>query len=1039
MRFRCLAPSLAVCLIGSLSQVVVLAQESAALSGEVIDPSQAAVVGANVTLTDLQRGVRRVRATNETGSYLFEPLEPGVYSLLVQSKGFTDLQIDRIELKARDRRTLKLELALPVTGTSVTVEAIAEGISGDASAGAVVEGTFLENLPVNSRSVSSILPMTPGIVTAAGPGGEVNSNGQRSNTNYYMMDGVSMSTGMPVGAGPGAGFGGGAAAVPVTGGAGGAGGLGSISLDSLQEVRVQTSAFAPEFGRTPGAQISMTTRGGTNGVHGSAYEYFRNHHFNANDWFANQGGLARGRMLQNQFGGTLGGPVIHNRTFFFASADILRMQTPLTSVASVPDLDSRAAAPAALRAYLRAFPIPNGPELDAGAARYSVVTTNPQNRQSYSGRLDHAINARDSMFVRYGYSPADFKQRGAEFVSPNVYSAVNSHSHSVTGAWTRVVNASAANDLRVNYSSNTLTMSGGMDDLGGAIPLKDTQVFPKGVDSTNGSFSLSVLGLASYSLGARGSNDQKQINVIEGFSATAGSHTYKMGVDYRTSRVTNHNVPYSSMATFSGLAAGDGSLLSGTATMSSVSSAMTEVYPATTNYSAYIQDTWRMSAASTLTFGVRWDVNPAPSVWDGPRPYALSSFSSSRVTQGEPLYDTRWADLAPRVGLVKQISAEKGKELVLRGGFGIFHDPGYGTSLAAFGGAPYSNIKTLTLPDFPLSATDRQPPGLPATKPFGTLGAAERSLQSPSVWQWNVALERSYGLAQTLSIGYLGTSGKSLLRSETQAAFSGDYDVLRLATNGADSSYHALQVQFRRRYSHNLQAQVAYTWSHSIDTASNDFGGGAFATLLTSERGNSDYDIRHVLNASGSWLLPSTKVPVLSALLRDWWSDFMFATRTGTSFDVVGVSASAGGSTTGRGLFAQVRPDYNGLPVWVDDSGVPAGRRLNQAAFTSPTSYAQGNLGRNSIGGFGQTQLDFAVRRQVNLTERQALHLSVQAFNIFNHPSFANPSRNEGASMTSANFGVSTRAQNQGFGGGSGSLSQVGGPRSLQFVVRYQF
>lgn len=1037
MRFRCPTPTFVVCLAISLNAAV-LAQESAALSGQVVDPTKALIVGAELTLTDLGRGVARSTKTDETGRYIFDPLPSGDYSLVVRSKGFADLHIERIVLKVRDREMLKLEMALGVATSSVTVRADAQGVQADASAGAVVEEDYLRHLPVNGRSITGLLQMAPGITTGTGPAGEINSNGLRSNTNYYSLDGLSLGGGMPVGGGAGVGGG-----TPRMGGGGTSGGMGgpldSVSLDSVQEVRIQTSAFAPEFGRTPGAQISMTSRGGTNGFHGSLYEYFRNDHFNANDWFANEAGLDRGRMLQNQFGGTLGGPIVKNRTFFFASGDVAWLRTPTTSVASVPDLQSRAAAPAELRVYMRAFPKPNGPELDEGAARFASVTTNPQNRETYALRVDHAVNDRNTLFARYSYTPYDGTSRGSDFVSPNVVSSSHITSQMVTGGWTKVISPAATNDLRVNVSKTSLTSSGYMDTLGGAVPLTDGQVFPSGVDSANGSFSMSVLGLTSYMMGQRGGSEQRQINIVDGFSATAGAHTYKMGVDYRTVAATNHDVPYTSMATFSGMAAGDGSLLSGEATMASISSNLTEVYPYSVNWSAYIQDTYRPTASFTITFGMRWDVNPAPRVWQGERPFAISSFDSTRVTQGEPLYNTRWSDLAPRVGVVKQAGTRKGYETVYRGGFGIFHDPGYGTSLSAFSGAPYASINTLTLPDFPLSTGDKEPPGLPATKPFGRLGAAERSLKSPLVWQWNFTIERGFGVNQTLSVGYAGTHGSRLLRTEMQPSYSGDYDILSLATNGADSSYHALQVQFRRRATRNLQMQLSYTWSHSIDTASTDFGMGGFATLFTSEKGNSDYDVRQNLNASGSWKLPAPEGNWLSPVLGNWWSDFMFTWRTGTPFDVVGVSESASSSSaSGRGIFAQVRPDYNGLPVWVDDPTVPGGRRLNRDAFDSPSGYAQGNLGRNAISGFGITQLNLSLRRQINVRERQALHLSVEAFNLLNHPSFANPSRNEGASMTSANFGVSTRAQGQGFGG-TGSLYQTGGPRSLQFVVRYQF
>ncbi len=922
------------------------------------------------------------------------------------------------------------------------MEGETESFSADSSVGVTVEHSALENLPINGRSVQALLTMAPGVTPGVGPGGEIHSNGLRSNTNYYMLDGVRLSGG---GGGPmgGGGMGGGPGGPPGMGGGGGGGGGGSplstLSLDSLQEVRIQTSVFAPEFGRTPGAQISMTSRGGTNALHGSLFEYFRNHHLNANDWFANEAGIARGRMLQNQFGGTLGGAVVKSRTFFFVSGEAAELRIPSTVVASVPDLASRAAAPAALRRYLRAFPTPNGPELDGGAARFSAVVTNPQSRQSYATRVDHTLGPKDTLFVRYGYSPSDGTQRGSEFVSPNVRSSQESASQTVTGAWTRQIRPLVTNELRVNFSTSSGQSWGGMDNFGGAVALTEQQVFPTGVDATTGSFNLSILGLASYSLGARGSSEQQQINIVDGLSLTADTHTYKLGVDFLTNNNTMHNVPYSTMATFNGLASEQGSILSGNALMASVSSSRAEVYPSTTNYSFYVQDTWRSDSRLTITYGMRWDINPAPTVWKGLRPFAIAAANSSRVTQADPLYDTRWTDLSPRIGFARQIGDVEGREYVLRGGFGIFRDPGYGTSMSAFSGAPYGNIRSLTSPAFPLSASDLTPPGLAMAKPYGQIGAAERSLQSPAIWQWNGTLEKSFGPAQVISAGYAGTKGSRLLRTETQPSYSEDYDILRLATNGAESSYHSLQAQFRRRFARGLQTQAGYTWSHSIDSASNDMGMGGFATIFGSgERGNSDYDVRHGLNASGSWLVPSPRNSWMSGLLNNWFTDFMFIARTGTPFDITGVSSAPSTSSTGgagRGLFAQVRPDYNGLPVWISDPTVPGGRRLNRDAFESPSGYAQGNLGRNSLRGSGTSQLDLSLRRQVSLGERRSLSISLQAFNLLNTPSFANPSRNEGASMTSANFGVATRSLAQ----GAGTVYQTGGPRSVQAALRFQF
>jgi hypothetical protein len=282
------------------------------------------------------------------------------------------------------------------------------------------------------------------------------------------------------------------------------------------------------------------------------------------------------------------------------------------------------------------------------------------------------------------------------------------------------------------------------------------------------------------------------------------------------------------------------------------------------------------------------------------------------------------------------------------------------------------------------------------------------------------------------------------VESDDEDAGSRDYDILRTASNGATSDYHGLQVQFRRRMRRGLQTQLSYTYGHAIDSASSDagMGGRGFAVLLGSERGNSDFDVRHNLSFSGSFEMPAPKSGIGRALLGNWWSEWLLTARTGLPFDVSGASQVAEGEeeedeTPPRGLFARIRPDYTGEPVWLGDPHAPGGRRLNPDAFELPDEYEQGNLGRNVIRGFGLLQLDYSLRRQFALSERWRLNVMAQAFNVFNHPSFMNPSRDEGANMASPSFGLATRMMNQ--GGGFNAQYSAGGPRSLQFVLRLEF
>jgi outer membrane receptor protein involved in Fe transport len=791
----------------------------------------------------------------------------------------------------------------------------------------------------------------------------------------------------------------------------------------------------------------MTSRGGTNVFHGSMFYYFRNDRLNANDWFANSSGYSRPQMRQNRPGGTFGGPVVKNRTYFFGSFEELRLDSPATLIASVPNLRSRRGAAASLRPYLNAFPIPNGANLEGEAAQFRGVVVNPSKSDGAALRIDHVWNAKTTLFARYTLSPSSGVSRASEMVSPNMLSSRSSRSHTVTLGGARAASATTLHDLRLNYSRSDSSSSSVMDDFGGAVPLTASRVFPAGVPADSGSFSLTVLGAGGYSLGSRSRNQQQQLNGVYSVTNTMPDHSLKAGFDYRRIMPTNYRQAYSLSYAFNGLSGTDGALSSGVATNAQVSSSVEKVFPVYTNFSAYAQDSWRGTERTTLTYGLRWDVNPAPGVRSGPKPLVLNG---SSVTQDRPLYETRWHDIAPRLGLAYQMDTTQNREMVFRIGVGLFYDVGYGISAGAFNGAPYSSDRTITLATFPLTGSYAAPPVMPPEKPYGQVTGADSGLKSPIVWQWNTAIERYFGPGQMLSIGYTGTKGRRLLRTESQPSFGDTYEMARVATNGAESDYHGLQVQFRRRFASNVQTQVSYTYSHSIDSSSNDMGfGGGFASLFSAgQRGSSDYDIRHNLNFSGSYRVYSPPRGWAGRLLGEWFVDWVATFRTGTPFDIQGVSSNTSSdkyktTSTPRnfrgGAFAQVRPDYNGKPLWIADPNVPGGRRVNAAAFEVPDGYEQGNLGRNVLRGFGAFQTDLSLRRRFTLAERLRLHLSAQAFNVFNNPNFANPSPNEGANLASANFGIMTRMLNQSFGGGMGSPYSTGGPRSVELALRFQF
>ena len=442
---------------------------------------------------------------------------PGSTSWRSRRQASRSTRIDPLILNVRDRQILRVELKVSAAaGTSVEVSAHAEALSSDAAQGVTLDQQYIQNLPANGRNAESLILMTPGITTAAGGkgGGGFNANGLRSNTNYFTLDGVSMNQSMGGGGGPGGGRGG-----PMGGGSPGGGAPGGstemISIDAMQEMRVQTSSFAPEFGRSPGAQVAISSRGGTNQLHGSVFYYTRSDKFDANDWFANAGGYPRGREHQSRPGGVLGGPLRKNRTFFFVSFEKASLTAPYTVVATVPDMASRQSAPAALRPYLNAYPIPNGANLSNNGAEYRAVVSNPSNNSSASVRLDHAINSRTNLFGRFSVAPSNSDRRGSDAISPNVVTSSSSRSYTATVGASRLLKGGAINDLKLNYSKSNFGSSAYADNYGGAVPLSSSLVFPTGVSTANGTYNFSIMGFAGYSLGSDNAGNQKQINVVD--------------------------------------------------------------------------------------------------------------------------------------------------------------------------------------------------------------------------------------------------------------------------------------------------------------------------------------------------------------------------------------------------------------------------------------------------------------------------------------------------------------------------------------------
>jgi hypothetical protein len=1019
-----------------LSASPLLAQ-NAELSGSITDPSGFAVPGARVVVQSADTAAARTVSSNHQGEYSVPALSPGPYNITLEANGFKTVHQNGVVVEVNQRARLDFALTIGSNTETITVQGSAPLLNtSDASVSTVIGNRFVENLPLNGRSFSSLIDLTPGVVltpTNEFEGGQFSVNGQRPDANYFLVDGVSANLGT---AGGGNVFGqGGAGQLPATSAFGGTSNL--VSLDALEEFRIQTSTFAPEYGRTPGAQISVVTKSGTNTFHGTAFEYFRNDKLDANDWFANANGLPRPELRQNDFGGVLGGPIVKDKLFFFGSYEGLRVRQPQIADTFVPSLASRQNAPAAVQPLLKAYPLPNGPDLGNGTAAFAASYSNPSTLNSSGVRIDYLPWAKVTIFGRYSDAPSSLDQRAPGGYEPSNVSDVKYRIQTLTVGTSQAITPRFTNELRFNYSRSRGKSFSTLDDFGGAAPPPDSVLYSPTINSQNSSFVFYPGSGLEFLTGKIADNLQQQVNVTDNISHVTGAHQMRFGLDYRRLNPKAGFAPYDALYAFLSLS----NVLANALPAAFVISRTADVQLIFSNWSVFAQDTWKATRTFTITYGLRWEYNAAPSSPNGTLPLTVTGVDNLATMKlappGTPLWHPQKDDFAPRLGIAWQPLPN----LVLRAGAGIFYDLGYSALADAISAFPYEQARTVLNTSFPLSAANAAPPPFTTTPPVPYLAVVDPNHVSPRTYEWNAAVERTFGKANVMTFTYLGAAGRKLMREDDYIApnsnFTSEFELL---SNRADSSYQALQVQFRHRLAHGLHTLLSYTWAHSIDDASSDvYPLNVPPGDSPSERGSSDYDIRHTFSGAVSYNMPAPGSGIWRSLLGNWSADSIVYARTAPSVSVVTGQNPFGGILSGANSVQ--RPNLvSGAPLWISDPNVAGEKRINKAAFTAPTGPVQGNLGRNTLRGFGATQVDLTLRRQFKLRERFALQARADLFNIFNHPNFGPPTNY----LTSPLFGQSTQMLGASLGGGgqSGGLNplyQIGGPRSAQLALKLLF
>jgi hypothetical protein len=807
------------------------------------------------------------------------------------------------------------------------------------------------------------------------------------------------------------------------------------------------------------------TRSGANQWHGSVFDYFRNDIFDANDWFNDYLHQAKSALRQNDFGGTVGGPLEvprvydgKDKTFFFFSYEGLRLVQPHSAfLTQVPTSALRQAAPGALQSALNAFPLPFCPtsaascteDLGNGLGDFVRTWSDPSSIDSYSIRLDQVVTKNLRVFFHFADTPSNRKSRDPLTPSGNTRFGFMARTYTL-GASGSLSNR-LSNNLRLNYSSNESTILTSLDGFGGATPANFFTL--QGLPTT--SFDPAVVILLFFGpfhpqisqQTSRG--EQRQWNLVDTVSVALGRHQLDFGVDYR--RLTPRVFPVNPEALYGYF--GQSSVQANSANFV-FAQTQSRAFPVYSNFSAFAQDHWRLAPAFSLSLGLRWEVNPAPGAADGNLPYTTEGGSLSTLAlapRGTPLWRTSWYNFAPRLAGAYVFRGTNGFETVLRSGVGVFYDTGQQNGSFGYIGPGFSARANFMGAPFPLPAAQVTPTVVnPPVAPYTNtqVYAFPQHLQLPYTLQWNASIQEALGKEQALTISYVGASGRKLLEQNevNVGMFNPNFATVSFFQNGLTSDYNALQVQFQRRLSRGLQVLASYSWAHSIDY-------GSFNAALPYQRGNSDFDVRHNFSSALSYDLPNHfQKRVARAVLNHWGFDDRFSARTG--FPVTLDGSSVIDPTTGKTFNGGLNL-VPGKPVYLYGSecaqvfglSCPGGRAVNPNAFCDisvgacPGTVAPRNFAR----GFGAWQMDLAVRREFPIHESLKLQFRAEAFNVFNHPNFGtistnycSPDLNSPSFAPGCNFGQATLTLASSLGVLS-PLYQAGGSRSMQFGLKLTF
>jgi len=1017
------------------------------VEGTVTDSSGAAITQAQVTAKSSDTGLARSTQTDDQGFYFITELPLGDYTVTASKGGFRTATVQgiRVGVSARERVNVQLRPG-DVKETVVVNEEIPLVETTVDNLGGTLEAKQVEQLPVNGRDFSKILTMVPGSTADPGavsesPGsfGLFSMNGNRGRSNNYLLDGTDMNDGYrnDPAVNEGGVFG-----VPAT----------VLPLDAVAEFGILSGTEA-EYGRNSGAIVNIVTKSGTNHIHGSGFEYLRNNHLDARNYF-NTTDQPQDLFLNNQFGGAVGGPIVKDRTFFFASYEGQRERVGIPNQITVPTqalINAQEVTINPVIAKLLArnpwgVPLPAGDPENPAVATIQATNNGFNSLDSVIGKIDQHVGEKDLLTGRYffGDSAQNFPlglQQGAvgpgfnTIVPTRVQVVSLSYTHVISsnllmefrGGWNRFFETFTPQDASFSPASIGLDTVNSTNPLFGGLPqISISGAYP---DGQGGTASIS-------SLGNGGSQPRGRIDTnwqyFTNLSYTKGKHNFKTGIEFRRTSINgfqdthfrgvlkfNDPVdPNLSLADFlTGTVSGGGNESAGD----------THRVTHQNNYGLYFQDNFRLTRRLTVNYGLRWDYfgviheeHNRFSIFDPTGAGSLVQVGSLGLPG---LYPKDFKNFSPRASLAYDLTGD-GKTVV-RAGAGIYYDAfsqdfflGQAPYNCTFcPGAAYNAIgpSQILINGSPAATIQA---GVPVFAPsgFGTdneVFSVDQRLRTPYVYEYNLNVQQQLSGPMALQVGYVGSAGRKLFRyldinqgttlpnglpnGQFQVPYS-NFGYINQFQSSATSNYNALQAVLTMKSWHGLTSSVNYTWSHSIDNASDGLDFVPQASQPDNsfrpdrEKGPSNFDVRNRLSWNYHYEVPAlgTSMPKLT---KGWSLDGVLTVASGAPYDpTYYFEGNFNGSGEGFGRLDLVGNPYAGTSM--------PGNILNLAAFVVPcnwngsactSNWHFGNVGRNAFTGPHYRDFDFSLAKNTPLGERVTMQVRADFFNIFNHPNFSNP------------------------------------------------